>query len=234
MKTIWKVLLVVVIAGLAYVAVESIMKPIRFKNEREAREKAIIARLIDIRKAQIAYKQAHNVHAATFEELVAWLNTGNIPTVRKEGELTEKQLEEGMTEAKAAHIVALADRTGNWKEAEAAGLSSIINGERVSFRRDTTWGNAAIAIFGEGYNIAELGKVPGTDVTFDMDTASVVTASEISIKVFEASVPYTKYLADLDKQEVDNLIDIAKTINRFPGLKVGALTEINNNAGNWE
>ncbi len=234
MKTIFKVLLLVVIAGLAWVSVESIMKPIRFKNEKEAREKEIIARLIDIRKAQIAYKQVFNVHAATFDELIEWLNNGNIPTVRKQGELTEAQLEDGMTEEKAVEIIAKADRTGNWKEAEAAGLSSIINGERVSFRRDTTWGNAKLAIFGEDFDASKLAFVPRLEVKFEMDTASVVTGSNIAIKVFQAAVPYTVYLADLNKQEVDNLIDLANTINRYPGLKVGSLTEINNNAGNWE
>jgi hypothetical protein len=38
----------------------------------------------------------------------------------------------------------------------------------------------------------------------------------------------------LDKQEVANLKDVATKSNKFAGLKVGSLEEINNNAGNWE
>ena len=67
-----------------------------------------------------------------------------------------------------------------------------------------------------------------------MDTASLVSGSGYTIKVFEANVKYDVYLGDLDKQEVANMKDMAKKSNKFAGLKVGALDEINNNAGNWE
>ena len=67
-----------------------------------------------------------------------------------------------------------------------------------------------------------------------MDTASLVSGSGYTIKVFEASVTYDTYLGDLDKQEVANLKDVATKSNKFAGLKVGSLEEINNNAGNWE
>lgn len=234
MKTIYKILLLVAIAGLVWVSVESIMNPIRFKKEKETREAAIVAKLIDIRKAQIAYKQQFNRHAGSFEELINWLNNGQIPTVRKEGELTDKQLENGMTEAKAVEIIEKARRTGNWKDAEQEGLSSIVNGERVSFSRDTTWSVAKDGLFAPGYDINSLAIVPGTNEKFAMDTASVETASGIAIKVFEASVPYKVYLHGLDPNLIKNLESVAETTNRFPGLRVGSLTEINNNAGNWE
>lgn len=234
MKTIYKILLLVVIAGLAWVSVESIMNPIRFKKEKETREAAIVAKLIDIRKAQIAYKQQFNSHAGSFDELLSWLNTGKISTVRKEGELTDMQLENGMTEAKAVGIIAKARRTGDWKEAEAEGLSRIVNGERVSFSRDTTWVVAKEGLFAEGYDINSLAMVPGTSEMFKMDTASIETASGILIKVFEASVPFSVYLNGLDANLIKNLESEAEAIGRFPGLKVGSVTEVNNNAGNWE
>ncbi|WP_278833674.1 hypothetical protein [Porphyromonas cangingivalis] len=234
MKTIYKILLLVAIVGLVWVSVESIMNPIRFKKEKGTREAAIIAKLIDIRKAQIAYKQQFNRHAGSFEELINWLNNGQVPTVRKEGELTDKQLEAGMTEAKAVEIVAKARRTGDWKEAEKEGLVSIVDGQRVYFTRDTTWSVAKEGLFPEGYDVNSLAIVPGTNEKFAMDTASVETASGISIKVFEASVPYEVYLQDLDKNLIKNLESVAETINRYPGLKVGSLKEVNNNAGNWE
>ena len=71
-------------------------------------------------------------------------------------------------------------------------------------------------------------------VQFKMDTASITSASGYTIKVFEAAVPYETYLGDLDKQEVANLIDMAEKLERYPGLRVGSLTEVNNYAGNWE
>ena len=234
MKTIFKILLALVVVGLAYVSYRSIMGPIQFKNERQAREKLIIAKLMDIRKAQVAYKSANQRNAATFDELISWLKNGRVPAIRKVGELTEKQLEAGMTEQKAVDIVNKAKATGKWDEAEKEGLSRVVNGNRVSFTRDTTWVVPQESLFPDNYPVEDLGKVPGTNATFDMDTASVASASGYNIKVFQASVPYTTYLGDLQGNELDNLIDIAKKTDKFPGLKVGSLTEVNNNAGNWE
>ena len=69
MKVTLKILLAVAVVLLAYMCYRSIMGPIVFKDERDRRENLIKARLIDIRKAQIEYKNIHKVHAANFDEL---------------------------------------------------------------------------------------------------------------------------------------------------------------------
>lgn len=232
MKIITRVLLIVAIIGLAIVCYKSIQGPIQFQNTKSARDKAIIEALTDIRTAQVAYKQEFHVHTPSFEELNNWLENGTVKTIRKEMELTEDQLEKGMTEQKAVEIVQKAKSTGKWEEAEKAGLSFVKDGVRTSFTRDTLQVVAHTAVFPNGYK--PLGRVPGTNITFDMDTASVMTNSGYDIKIFQASVLYSQYLSDLDANELANLIDKAEQIGRFPGLKVGSLTEINNNAGNWE
>lgn len=237
MKTFIKFLLGFLIVGLGYACYSSIQTPITFKRTKDAREAAIIKQLIDVRSAQVAYKQEHFTHAKTFDELRNWLENGAMKSVRKELELSEKQLEAGMTESKALAIVNKAKATGNWAEAQAAGLVAEINGVRKVFTRDTTMMNAAEAVFGEGYDksrVAKLGIVPGMDIMFEMDTASVITSSGYDIKIFEAKVPYTAYLSDLNAGELSNLVDKQVQLKRYPGLKVGSLTEINNNAGNWE
>jgi len=208
MKVTFKILLVAAVVVLIYMCYRSIMAPIEFKQERGAREKAIIARLIDIRKAQIEYKNKYKVHAASFEELSRFLKEEKIPFLRKEGVLTDEQLEKGLTE----------------KEAVKQGL----------IKRDTFWVIAKDTLFGPAFNVDSLKFVPGTTQPFFMDTASLVSGSGYTIKVFEASVTYDTYLGDLDKQEVANLKDVATKSNKFAGLKVGSLEEINNNAGNWE
>ena len=53
MKKGLNLLLAVTIIGLGYICYRSIMGPIEFAEERSFREKAIIARLIDIRTAQV-------------------------------------------------------------------------------------------------------------------------------------------------------------------------------------
>lgn len=208
MKVTLKILLAVAVVLLAYMCYRSIMTPIEFKDAKESREALIQKRLIDIRKAQIEYKNKYKVHAANFAELAKFLKEDKLPFLIKEGVLTDEQLEKGMTEAKAV------------KE----GL----------IRRDTNWILAVDTLFGAGYNVDDMRNVPGTSVQFTMDTATLTGGGGYTVKVFECGVLYDDYLGDLNKQLVFNLNDKAKKMDKYPGLRVGSLTEINNNAGNWE
>ena len=208
MKVTLKILLAVAVVLLAYMCYRSIMGPIEFKDEKDRRENLIKARLIDIRKAQIEYKNIHKVHAANFDELSKFLKDEKLPFLIKEGVLTDEQLEKGMTE----------------KEAVKKGL----------IRRDTIWVTAVDTLFGKGYNVDDLRNVPGANVQFTMDTATLTSGSSYTVKVFQCGVQYDDYLGDLDKQLVYNLKDKAEKMNKYPGLRVGSVEEINNNAGNWE
>lgn len=208
MKVTLKILLAVAVVLLAYMCYRSIMGPIEFKDERDCRENLIKARLIDIRKAQIEYKNIHKVHAANFDELSKFLKDEKLPFLIKEGVLTDEQLEKGMTE----------------KEAVKKGL----------IRRDTVWVTAVDTLFGKGYNVDDLRNVPGANVQFTMDTATLTSGSGYTVKVFQCGVLYDDYLGDLNKQEVYNLKDKASKMGKYAGLRVGSVEEINNNAGNWE
>ena len=208
MKVTLKILLAVAVVLLAYMCYRSIMGPIEFKDERDRRENLIKARLIDIRKAQIEYKNIHKVHAANFDELSKFLKDEKLPFLIKEGVLTAEQLEKGMTE----------------KEAVKKGL----------IRRDTVWVTAVDTLFGKGYNVDDLRNVPGANVQFTMDTATLTSGSGYTVKVFQCGVLYDDYLGDLNKQEVYNLKDKASKMGKYAGLRVGSVEEINNNAGNWE
>lgn len=208
MKVTLKILLAVAVVLLAYMCYRSILGPIEFKDERDRRENLIKARLIDIRKAQIEYKNIHKVHAANFDELSKFLKDEKLPFLIKEGVLTDEQLEKGMTE----------------KEAVKKGL----------IRRDTVWVTAVDTLFGKGYNVDDLRNVPGANVQFTMDTATLTSGSGYTVKVFQCGVLYDDYLGDLNKQEVYNLKDKASKMGKYAGLRVGSVEEINNNAGNWE
>lgn len=209
MKIVFRILLFVAIVVLVYMCVQSIMTPIHFENQQKVRQEAIVEHLVDIRDAQIGYKNARGVYAGSFEELQKFLNEEKLPFLVKEGELTDEQLKEGMTE----------------QEAVAKGL----------IVRDTNWVLAKDTLLGLDYNVALIGKVPGfEDNTFSLDTATITSTSGYTVPVFEAAVPYDVYLGDLDPQLLYNLKDKMKKMNRYLGLRVGSVTEINNNAGNWE
>lgn len=227
MKTIIKILLVVSVIVLTYFCIMSIVTPIQFDKEKERREEVIIKKLVDIRKAAVEYRDQKGVYTDNFDVLIEFLKTSKKKTVLKEGSLTDKQLEAGLTELKATRIV----QSKNRQEIIANGLEN--------FRRDTAYMDMIETIYEGKYtneNINELMYVPYTEnEKFVLKVDNEFTnANDIRIPLFEASVHYEVFLKDLKRQEVLNKIDIQTKLGRFPGLMVGSIVEPNNNAGNWE
>ena len=106
MKKLVNIVLVLCVAGLGYICVGSIMGSINFGKVRAAREKEIIARLIDIRTAQLAFRdQNAGQYTDNFDELINFVKNGQMPFVKKVGELSDKQLEDGLTEFKATKLL---------------------------------------------------------------------------------------------------------------------------------
>ncbi len=227
MKTVVKILLGIAILFLVYLCIMSIVTPIQFENTRAAREQAVVKQLIDIRKAQLEYRDQHNRFVSDLDSLVDFVRDGKKKIVLKEGTLSDAQLEAGLTEAKAVKIVA----SGDLAEIEKNGL--------VGFRRDTTVVDVITDLYGDAYTRENVGKmiiVPySQNKKFGIEVNNNYK-NDIGIRVplFEVTAPYQVYLHDLDRQELINLIDKANQMEKFAGLKVGSVEAPNNNAGNWE
>lgn len=227
MKITFRVLLVLAICAMAYLCVTSITTPIEFEKEQTKREKAIIQKLIDIRKVQIEYQKQNGVFCANTDTLIDFVINGKVPMVLKEGTLTDEQLKNGLTEAKAIKII----KKGNKKEIAANGLEN--------FRRDTSYVSVYESLFADTYTIDEIPDmvvIPySNNVNFKLDTARITNhVTGITLPLFEASAAYDTYLSDLNRQQLINLKDKQSKLGRFTGLKVGSVTESNNHAGNWE
>lgn len=228
MKTVINLVLAVCVIALVYICYGSIMGPINFDKEKAIREKAIITRLIDIRKAQVEYRGVHNgAYTASFDTLIQFVKTAKLPFIMKIGALTDDQLNNGMTEKKAVAMIEKAKKTGNWKEVEEAGLTN--------FRRDTMWVAVMDTIFAKGFNPDSLAYVPyGNGAKFEMAIRQDTTKSGAPLNLFQAQVAYDVYLGDLNSQELINLKDMQSKLGKYCGLRVGDIEQPNNNAGNWE
>ena len=228
MKTVINIVLAVCAVALVYVCYGSIMGPINFDNTKDAREKEVIARLIDIRKAQVEYRNTHQgVYTASFDTLIDFVKTAKLPFVKKEGALTDAQLEAGMTEKKAMAIINKAKKTGNWKEVEKEGLQN--------FKRDTMWVSVLDTIYPKGFNADSLRYVPfGNGTQFEMASRQDTTKSGAPLNLLHDQTPYETYIGDLDKQLLINLKDVQTKLGKYCGLRVGDIEQPNNNAGNWE
>ena len=249
MKTTFRILLGVAICFLAYICVDSVVTPIQFEETRAAREEAVVKNLIHIRTAEVEFKNVHGRFMADPDSLILFLKNTPKKEVLKEGSLTEKQLEKGMTEHKAVKIIekAKAKAMSKLKTDDAEVLyayiwendKDILDNELQGFRRDTILENMIETVFKGEFtadNIDRITYIPYSDnLRFEIEVNDEYKTSQgIHVPLFEARAPYETYLADQDKQELVNLIDKEKKLDHYPGLKVGSVDAPNNNAGNWE
>ncbi len=204
MKTVIQIVLAIIIVVLTYFIYEGVMTPIRFDKEKAIRYAHVIQRLKDIRTAQIVYKDQFGKYTGSFDTLINFVKTGQMKLVKSIGQIDE-------------------DSLSNMTEAEAVKKGLII--------RDTILMAVADTLFPKGYAIDSLRYIPFTqNKEFKMGAGTVLTASKVKVKVFEAKAFNVDILHGLDPQLIINLNDTDK----FPGLMVGSLEEANNNAGNWE
>ncbi len=75
------ILLVIIIAGLTYLLVDSIKEPIEFQAERKIREDAVTARLDQVRIAQESFRDITGKFAHNFDTLQQVLETENFSII---------------------------------------------------------------------------------------------------------------------------------------------------------
>ena len=75
------IVLFAVVVFLAIKVVQSIQAPIKFGKAQKAREEQVIQRLKDIRDIEIQYKQANNCYTGSFDTLISFCQTAEIPIV---------------------------------------------------------------------------------------------------------------------------------------------------------
>ncbi len=212
MKTAIQVVLAVAIIVLGYLLWESIQKPIRFNKEKNRIERATIQRLKDIRIVQLAFKSENGRFTGDFDSLIVFLKTDSFTVVQAIGSVPDSMIEE--MGRKKAELQALKE-----------GLIS----------RDTIRLSVKDSLFTANYPIDSLKFAPYTQgYEFELGAGMLQTTSKVVVRVFEAKVPYDILLAGLDRQLIVNYKETREKITGYPGLKVGSLEEVTNNAGNWE
>lgn len=86
MRIVINVVLLLVTIGLVYLLYSSIQEPIEFKKERTRREDAVIARLMEIRTAQEAFRDITGGFAKNFDTLSSVLTEGQFKIIRVIGD----------------------------------------------------------------------------------------------------------------------------------------------------
>ena len=66
---------------LAYLVFDSIRQPVVFDNTRKERELKVVQSLKDIRSTQTLFKQTYNRYTGSFDSLIEYVRTGELPIV---------------------------------------------------------------------------------------------------------------------------------------------------------
>lgn len=197
-SNILKIVLAVAVIVLGYLLYASIMKPIRFQEELDMRNKQIVDKLKDIRTAQTFFKQFNNRYTSSFDTLFDFLRNGKIPVVKMIPDPNDTTFTRSINDT--IGFIPIADS---------------LYSKRPNFKLE----NLVTIPFSEGRK-------------FEMKVDRIDKGGTI-VSVIEILVPYEYYLSDLSKQDVLNLAERQKGINRYPGIKMGSLTEASTD-GNWE
>jgi len=225
LKTIICLLLLGVIAFLAYANVKSIMEPVNFEKARAHREKVAIQRLKDIRDLEVAYKSSTGKFTASMDTLAMFYNDGKMDVVMQVGSADDS--------------VAVANTERLKKTVRGITPQQMyeryLNGENLVFSiKNTVPVKDTLFHSRTDFNLDSLRYIPFSGKEeVEMD-AVVRQVSGVDVPLFEAKMPYKKLLKGLDNQLRINLDADRRAQNRYEGLQVGSVTAPNNNAGNWE
>lgn len=229
MKKVLNLVLGLCVLGLLVVCYYSITETMDFDGKVEGRENVVKKRLIEIRRAEEAYKEQHEgVYCDNWDVLTDFVRNGKLPIVMKKGDLSDEQMEKGLTESKAAAIV----NSGDQAAIAANGLQG--------FRRDTVWVSLIDSLYNyEGFEVDSMRYIPFSQGdTFEIVACPNTTRSGTIIQVMECNAPDSSFLKNMGKQGrrlIYSRAEEADAKGAYAGLKIGeAGNNWNNNAGNWE
>ena len=257
MKTTINVILVVCACALAAICIRSITDDQKLDDQMEARKKVVIARLLDIKAAEEAYKETHDTtliyideesqetrtatmgaYAETFEVLIDFLKNTRYPEqIIKEGQIQEKAQRAGWTEAKVATEIYNLRKQGMSDEKIRERLEAE---ELPGVWCDTVWAENPIkSLYGRSdYPVDSLCYIPFSNgQKFELGGQVHYKMGIPMNYVMECKAPFETYLRGLGKQGDRKLVNkkmYEEERGAYPGLQIGDIANWNNNAGNWE
>lgn len=211
MKIVLQIVLWVLIIFLGFKLYNSVMGPVEFNKEKEERYKQVIAKLKDIKSAQVAYQELNGKFTGSFDSLVQFLDTAQYAiTARRD--------------------TSYADVAKN----KAFGLDPQKGGYYIEDVIIDTLGFSSVkdSLFKGSQRYKSMMTVPGTEQQFELK-AGKLDKSGTKYSVFEARVSKDVVLQGMDP----DLIAQEKQVNSVDGvngpyIKVGSMDEVNT-SGNW-
>ena len=201
------IILFAIIVLLAWQVVKSIQAPIKFNHEQKARETKVVERLIDIRNAEVLYKNATSHYTNNFDSLIQFCEMAEIPIVKIVPDPTDTTF----------------TRTINDTIGFVKVMDSIRAGRDNFNIKDLKW--VPFSQPQQNYEL-EAGSIPRNGI--DIPVFEARTPYEVYLATPGAAFSDKEW-----KQRVNNAKAEKESINRYAGLKVGSMEEATTD-GNWE
>lgn len=247
-KKVINSILAICTLGLAYACWVSIYSDIAFDEERSAREKLVINRLMQIRDAEEQYKITFGDYVSTIDSLIDFIKTGRtVDKIIKEGVLTDDQLEAGMTEQEAVRL-GLIKRDTVWvTAAEKLGIS---NPDSLKYIPIGYKADGSVITCKSTFDPSVSVDVPRGMIELRKKAEFNMKSNEFDMLV-EFRARMDDYLDGMDAKRIKNYKAELKKLNRnkaelmldneddldgeWYGLRMGDLKDTGNKmAGNWE
>ncbi len=205
MKKLFQVILLLVAVGLAYLLYREFATPVEFQKMKDQRQEVVVNRMKDIRAAQRAFRTAYQRFMPSMDSLILFVKHDSLVYERAIGSADDSAAVAQGRVIRQAFKVAVRD--------------TVFSGRNLT---DADIDQFQYIPFSNGKKIL-------------MDAGTLQTGSGVIIQVFEARVPFKDFLDSEEyHQQLVNLIDQQKNLERYPGIQVGSMTEATNEAGNWE
>ncbi|MBO6223340.1 MAG: hypothetical protein J6N56_06145 [Bacteroidales bacterium] len=219
------VILPIIIILLGYLIVKGVMKPIKFNEERAAREAVAIQKLKDIRDLQVAYKNKYGKFASALDTLVDFYKNDKMVINMQIGSVNDSVMVAHTDAVKKANK-GITDK-GLYELYQKGDHNLVFSIKSEIPVKDTL-------LKREGFDIDKIAEIPFTNGKKIEMKSIVKQVSGVDVPLFEANIPFDDLLEGMDHQLLVNLKSERDKMNKFPGLKVGSIDNPNNNAGNWE
>ena len=229
-KVLTYLILPLIIVGLTWAIVQSVMEPVNFNKHRAYRESVAIQRLKDIRDLQVAYKNVNGRYASTIDSLKMFYNEGKMKITMNVGSKDDSLA--------MAHTDQIKKKYRHLKgEKLNAKLNELyLAGDQNLVFQIVTEIPVKDTIFNQrtDFNVDELALIPFSGDSIIMQS-TIKTVSGVKVPLFEASMPFKSLLKGLEPEQLRINLDAEREDQgRYKGLQVGSISAPNNNAGNWE
>lgn len=136
----------VVIVLLAYLSYHSVMRDVKFGEEKARRQALVVEKLLDARELQYAYEAKYSKYADSWDELIRFAKEDSLEFTKTIGDIEDSvEVAEGRA----------------WQEKVRIPVSEKLQSD---------------SLLSANFNLETLSKVPGKDATFEIAASSISSA----------------------------------------------------------